>query len=227
MSIGAGIPAALEAMDRLEDEQDRHKVSACLRKLLDIMKRLDNWRLAYTTTLRTVYGFDMVEPPAAEDIWYPDITVANSLTHYWAFWVICAVYALRLGSELSCLGLSRDEYPRQQRIITTKVNLILKSVKYLTSDDLKLFGPTSLCLPAKVAYEYVQQTGDAESTALCNNAIRHIGNRGYFYLNAFIQADIVVLRPIPRMRPQSAKLDSEKNNLAGFPLANISDPVDV
>jgi hypothetical protein len=162
-----------------------------------------------------------------DGISYPDITVANNLTHYWAFWVICAVYASRIGSDLGWFGVSSDEYLRQQKRITAKTNLILKSVEYLTRDDMKLFGPTSLCLPAKVAYEHVQQSGDPESTALCNNAIRYIAKKGLSYLNAFIQADFMVLRPLLQMHPESAERNQEQNDPAILPHKTFSDPVDI
>ncbi|KAG3182394.1 hypothetical protein PC129_g25366 [Phytophthora cactorum] len=32
-------------------------------------------------------------------MWFPNITLANSLTHYWAFWILCVTYIIKLRAE--------------------------------------------------------------------------------------------------------------------------------
>ncbi|KAF5122570.1 hypothetical protein E5D57_013055 [Metarhizium anisopliae] len=67
---------------------------------------------------------------------------------------------------------------------------------------MKLFGATSLGLPGKVAYEYSQQAGDLNSVTFCNKVIKNISEKGYSYLNAFIQSDFKIL-PLSTPRHQN------------------------
>ncbi|KAK9444959.1 N-terminal fungal transcription regulatory domain-containing protein [Metarhizium brunneum] len=202
MSIGACIPSLLQAIDQLETTSKHDHFSACIDKLLDVIRRLDCWRYSYSANLSSTYGRDFVAPLASEDIWYPDITVANSLTHYWAFWIICAVYAIQLDSGGIRSGRLGEANVVQQEAIRSKSNLIMRSVEYLTQKKMKLFGATSLGLPGKVAYEYSQQAGDLNSVTFSNKVIKNISEKGYSYLNAFIQSDFKIL-PLSTPRHQN------------------------
>ncbi|KHN94419.1 C6 zinc finger domain protein [Metarhizium album ARSEF 1941] len=202
ISIGACIPSLLQAMDMDVD------APACLDKLLDTMRRLDGWRRSYSAKLGAAYGADVAASAAttADDIWYPDITVANSLTHYWAFWIICATYAVQLQPR-----------PASREAIRSKAVLIMKSVAYLTREDMKLFGATSLGLPLRVAYEYFeQQVGDTESAALSDRVMSNIHDKGYSYLRVFIESDAKILRPLSAARRERA---SQRGTVVGRPTA--------
>lgn len=205
MSIGAGIPSALEVIDRLKLLPNRWETFACIDVLLEKMKSLDDWLHSYSSTLCHKYGRDFIAE--TEDIWYPDITVANNLTHYWAFWIIYAVYTTSLEANLADLTHSSCESLTRQTAVKSKSYLIMKSVKYLTQEDMKLFGATSLSLPVKVAYEYLQQDGEPESGALCESVVRHIKDKSHFYLADFIQSDMKILAPFPsNTKPQQVQL---------------------
>lgn len=199
MSVGASIPAALEAIDRISATSTSCQVLVCMDMLLHIIRQLNSWCHSYSTTLCHQHAFDYVESVSSKDIWYPDITVANSLTHFWAFWLICAIYIRRLGFNLGWPRHFADELLGQEQVIRARSYSIMNSVPYLTQDHLKLYGATSLSLPVKVAYEYLQQAGDPNSIALCDSTIRHIDHRGHFYLNTFLKSDMTVLQLLPRI----------------------------
>lgn len=224
MSIGACIPSALEVIDRLKVFPNHLEASVCIKMLLDNMKRLDDWLHSSSSNLQHKYGCDFTAE--TEDIWYPDITVANNLTHYWAFWIIYAVHLTYLEANFAGLGHSKDEALRRETAVKSRSYLIMRSVKYLTQEHMKLFGATSLSLPVKVAYEYLQQCGEVSSRVLCESVVQHIKDKGYFYLTDFIQSDIKILTNYPQIQhPDSLTTEGQQSDLAHVRTEGFAHPI--
>ena len=120
-------------------------------------------------------------------VWFPDISTANYLTYYWAFWIICVTHIRQLRADYPCL---RDEdvrldgaAPESGEVSEQLVNLscrILQSMEFLTQDEMKLFGASSAVLPFQTAVSFLGDRGDVEARpAILETVLETIANRGY------------------------------------------------
>ena len=120
-------------------------------------------------------------------VWFPDISTANYLTYYWAFWIICVTHIRKLRADYPCL---RDEdvwldgaAPESGEVTEQLVDLscrILQSMEFLTQDEMKLFGASSAVLPFQTAVSFLGDRGDVEARpAILETVLETIANRGY------------------------------------------------
>lgn len=120
-------------------------------------------------------------------VWFPDITTANYLTYYWAFWIICVTHIRRLREEYPCLGLEdvwlNGDVPESQKVTEQLVDLsgrILQSMEFLTQDEMKLFGASSAVLPFQAAFSYLNSHGDgAARHGILEPVLEKIATRGF------------------------------------------------
>lgn len=120
-------------------------------------------------------------------VWFPDITTANYLTYYWAFWIICVTHIRQLREEFPCLGCEDvwldGDLPESQNISWHLVNLssrILQSMEFLTQDEMKLFGVSSAVLPFQTAVSYLEAHGDdAVRYGILEPVLKKIAARGF------------------------------------------------
>ena len=97
---------------------------------------------------RTAESYSDPFPP----LWFPNIWVANSLTHLWTFEVIIITEMKSLETLLGVKCLDRSP-PKDVIEIST---LICRSMEYLIQDSMRLYGPASTSLPlwtAKSAFK--------------------------------------------------------------------------
>ncbi|MBE3049917.1 hypothetical protein IMZ48_46950 [Candidatus Bathyarchaeota archaeon] len=120
-------------------------------------------------------------------VWFPDITTANYLTYYWAFWVICVTQIRQLREDFPCLGaedvLLNGDPPESQNIADQLVDLssrILQSMEFLTQDEMKLFGVSSAILPFQTAFSFFKEHGVGEAcSGILEPVLKMIVDRGY------------------------------------------------
>ncbi|KAK3336260.1 hypothetical protein B0T19DRAFT_409015 [Cercophora scortea] len=207
MSEGALIPGILERLDslaRLPRESALPVAAEVLRAFLDSIDRLDRWERSFQSSTLCPSFWPM--PAAAHNngrpsIWFPDVTTANALTHFWAFQVICLsgiskVTASYPELEFKCQSLNNPrestETSRTTRFRET-VRLSIKicqSIKYLLQDEMKLFGPTSVVLPLRIAYDTFEAGGSRteEELVWCKDILAGIVAKGYRFVPMFFEA---------------------------------------
>lgn len=195
MSIGARIASELEVTDRLMHSFETTQALPCLYAWMDIMLSLSNWRDSYTKSNSPLCWHDSQESFSTDNIVYYDITEANCLTHYWAFCIICAVQTQSLGKQLATSGVVQPEVTITESGIKSKAILIMRSVEYLTREEMKLYGKISLLLPLKVAYEYLEDCRESPLAALFESSAYNIHRTGHYHLKTFLFSDCRVLRP--------------------------------
>lgn len=198
MSIGARIASELEATDRVMHSFEKTRALTCLYSWIDIMLSLSNWRDSYATSNSQLCRYNSQESISTDNIVYHDITEANCLTHYWAFWIICAVQAQSLRSQLATSRFLPPEATITESGIKSKAILIMRSVEYLTREEMKLYGKISLLLPLKVAYEYLEDCQESRLAKLFESGAYNINRSGHYHLKTFLFSGCRVLHP---MRP--------------------------
>lgn len=195
MTIGACIATILETIDVLGASLEPSQALECLDSLNDIMKSLNNWRDARTTDIFQQQDPGLEKSLATDDILYSDITEANSLTQYWAFCIICAVQALSLQQQLGGARPLPVELAIPNTTLESNAIAVMRSVRYLTRVEVKLYGAISLMLPLKVSYEYLETQGGSSFATLRQRVTDNIRLTGHHYLNNFVSSDLKILWP--------------------------------
>ncbi|KAF5509987.1 hypothetical protein CGCS363_v002201 [Colletotrichum siamense] len=186
LSEAGAIPAILEMLDHCSDKNGLVARQAAT-QFLEAINRLDRWHKSVNMTVG-----DFTPLPetslAGTNFEFPNITVANSLSHYWAFWIICAIQIKRLAAQHpdiseDCL-LIDGERPENE-VVTRKVlrfsSSILASTGYLMREDMKLYGTASAFFPLHIARSALEMFGGSDGAIgeeLRKNA-EIIHQRGY------------------------------------------------
>lgn len=119
-------------------------------------------------------------------IWFADITMANYLTHSWAFWIICTTTIRQLRADYPCLkgkqihlnGHKPESEPITQQLIEISIR-ILQSMDFLMQDDMKLYGVASATLPFQAAYDFLEMIDKGPCARVCKQALYKITQKGY------------------------------------------------
>jgi hypothetical protein len=90
-------------------------------------------------------------------LWFPNVWIANAMTHLWTFEVIIItkMKVLETAFAESLKYSDRSNYIPQDDVIELST-LICRSMQYLIQDSMKLYGPASTSLPlwtAKSAFK--------------------------------------------------------------------------
>lgn len=168
-SQAAAIPSILQQIDMLpeifsfENELDLRE---SIRSLLEVLKRLSTWEissgLATTRTPSSIHDLTLgnfnMSHVSSNATCFPSISVANGLTHGWAFRIVCLL-------EIQNILLRCPNFPGIHDQLAVDLNdddiqaeadrlvlLICSSMSYLLQDQMKLFGPVSTLFPAQIAY---------------------------------------------------------------------------
>ncbi|KAJ5895653.1 hypothetical protein N7495_007344 [Penicillium taxi] len=94
---------------------------------------------------------------------FPTITMANCLSHIWAFRIICLAELEKFSRSFPYSIEKSTETSDIQTQIAQLSKLISLSMEYLLGDDMKLYGPASTLFPLSVAY---QALGSAQDRGL-------------------------------------------------------------
>lgn len=180
MSEAAVIPSILARVD----SDDRGDFTAqALKEFEAVLNRLDSWGAAFESRASSPpFWFESFAGDGRQHIWFHNITAANALTHLWAFRIICLRNIDRL--KASCFGTAPDApFDEIKRLAV----MICQSTEYLLQDKMKLFGPTSVVLPLRIALETFEAGGSQSKEELewCNATITEVFNRGYQFMALF------------------------------------------
>ncbi len=181
MSEAAEIPAILERMDA---EGAGIVAEEALHHFADVLGRLDSWADDFHSSALApspLFWFLPSNHGRRQHIWFQNITVASALTHFWAFRAICLTNIDQLGAFHESTAAHFDE-------AETLSVMICQSIEYLMQDRMKLFGPTSVSLPLRTAYEVFEAGGlqSAENLSWCKDIVADIRNRGYGFVSYFL-----------------------------------------
>ncbi|KAI3539241.1 hypothetical protein CABS03_12331 [Colletotrichum abscissum] len=187
LSEACAIPAIFEMLDHCNDDSESAARKAAI-QFVEAINRLDFWHKSANMAMGDLTRLQSVSPAGTASLEFPNITVANSLSHYWAFWIICATQIQRLAAHhpnisQDCL-LIGGEYPAS-RAVTQKVlqlaTYILESTGYLMQEDMKLYGTASAFFPLHIARGALEIFG-GDDEAICEQLARNaeiIRQQGY------------------------------------------------
>lgn len=194
------IPSILQDVEGLETGRlPPEYADGVLHTIVELFDNTQNW-------YRTNYGlahnlpFWTTDPDAANPpLWFPNVSVADSMTHYWVLWIVCItnmrklrfLFPELLGASIFIIG---TKPPEDQLVTDTCVQMalwIFQSVEFLTQEEMKLYGPTALALPLTVAYRLMKSglTSDGELMAWCESVVEGIGRKGYHHIVRMVYSD--------------------------------------
>ncbi|KAJ5697881.1 hypothetical protein N7488_011565 [Penicillium malachiteum] len=195
------LPSLLHKIDSIiENPQgnDSADINDLLTLFLDLFARLESWgNTVWTNDDRSSmpdHGSYTMKGSTNADtglpLWYPNITMANVLTHLWAFQITCATEIERLAPlALNCVfdtQILASEDPFISSLVENKGRMIdlgrkiYLSMDYLLQDEMELFGPASTFYPLGVAYKRFkasqpEMTGDI---ACIENIVERLAQKG-------------------------------------------------
>jgi hypothetical protein len=187
MSEAAVVPSILERMDTEGASAVAEEALGAFQAVLD---RLDAWADAFhssTSESSPLFWLRPADDAGRWHIWFQNITVASALTHLWAFKVICLrnidqlQAAVPRADSRQAAGTGSLEESKRLSV------MICQSIEYLMQDTMKLFGPVSVTLPLRTAYETLADLGDncAEELNWCKDIVKDIDSRGYVFISSF------------------------------------------
>ena len=181
ISEAAEIPAILERMDA---EGAGIVAEEALHHFADVLGRLDSWADDFHSSASASSPLFWLLPSndgRGQHIWFQNITAASALTHFWAFRAICLTNIDQLRAFHGSTAAHFDEAKNLSV-------MICQSIEYLMQDGMKLFGPTSVSLPLRTAYEIFEAGGlqSAEELSWCKDIVADIRNRGYGSVSYFL-----------------------------------------
>ncbi|KAL6892436.1 N-terminal fungal transcription regulatory domain-containing protein [Trichoderma longibrachiatum] len=199
MTEATAIPSILSDIDRLKyDLPDAKAPLAVLEDLINLLGALVNWNVSFQCLTNKPSFRILGKYPDKAHVWFPDITAANSMTHYWTFWIMCVVYIRRLREDYPELRdeelLIHGEIPESPVITEMAIQMstwIFQSIEYLVQDEMRLFGAISTTLPTRIAYQFLRYNHfyDHELLSWCERVIEGIRDRGYDYIAQYILDD--------------------------------------
>lgn len=139
--------------------------------LFEASKRLCAWENALgLNIIPSVTSFSDLQPTSIKipqtsptPIWFPNIPIANGMTHCWSVRVICLLEIDKILSRLpNCTvileGLSEEINPISIRAEGDRLAfLICSSMNYLFQNEMKLFGPALALFPTQIAYAWFER----------------------------------------------------------------------
>lgn len=170
------IPSLLHQNDILfrdQVEPDPFKLAEMFRSFIDVLERLamrqEVLSLASDLPPQWPNGRDpgndfSMFPNMDVSFLFPNITVANGLTHLWAFRIVCLSELEKLARYLPQSVRQSAQIPipdtmgleQIQAQIYCSSKSILVGMEYLLMDEMKLYGPASTFFPLWVVYRSVK-----------------------------------------------------------------------
>lgn len=117
-------------------------------QLKNIVKSLDDWYAQHSASL----GYQESNRGGNSYLWFPDITAANCMTHFWAFKILCITEMAELRRQNSEMPADDNSLPEVIRLS----NCIMRSTGYLTREEMKLFGIFSTYFPVHTVFQALQ-----------------------------------------------------------------------
>ncbi|KAK5655383.1 hypothetical protein OQA88_5653 [Cercophora sp. LCS_1] len=162
------IPRLLENLDKAAGSPREVAVLVAtdtLREIIAVFDSLDRWQQTFHSRWLKAPLFGSItlsEEVAGRDwpnFWFPGITDANVATHYWAFRVVCLATVRQISILHPEIPFDHEDLawrlPEGNSFLEMKQlsTWIVQSMDYLMQEEMKLFGPSSVLLPLRVAYD--------------------------------------------------------------------------
>ncbi|KAJ5689714.1 hypothetical protein N7462_004106 [Penicillium macrosclerotiorum] len=168
------LPFFLQQSDRLFELSSQtcfSDIQPALERIIEVLVCLSNWEKRSRQGPDTLFpwptsselGTVMSSGYSKAPIQFSHISVANVLTHLWAFRIVCLMEIDRIVSNFP--DMSQTLHETIDRVVVVEnvgneidglAKLICFSMDYLLRDEMKLFGPASALFPAEVAYKWFQ-----------------------------------------------------------------------
>lgn len=180
----AAIPSILQQIDILNRKSSSENGSALrglIRSLFETSRQLRVWGNSLClNTIPLFTSFSGLQPnfinipqKSSNPIWFPNISIANGITHCWSVQLFCLLEIDKILSTLpGCTGIP-VESSEEITTITIRAEgdrlafLICLSFRYLFQDAMKLFGPASALFPAQIAYAWFERHRDCNQSGIC------------------------------------------------------------
>ncbi|KAM3065067.1 hypothetical protein ACMFMG_006171 [Clarireedia jacksonii] len=159
-------------------------------KLVDVLNHLMQWRASHQSSTS---GYRLIAKDQSANrlgVWFPDITSANVISHYWTMWIMCIGHIRRLQVKFPELDITPFEVDGQrlyvhlqQERVARICDLLLQIVEFLMQDEFRLFGLASTTLCCRAAYEVLQDLGELGVSQLVRNrrTIEDFNRKTYCY----------------------------------------------
>jgi hypothetical protein len=187
MSEAAAIPSILEKLDG-DGSADGNKTA--LDEFNAVLCRLDSWVAAFQSSANPpLFWYKPSGEVGRQHIWFQSITAANAMTHLWAFRAICFRNIDRLTTSYPPMGSDNPREATHSEDTKRLSVMICQSIEYLMQDRMKLFGPTSVILPLRTAYETFEAGGleTKEELNWCKGIVANILSEGHNFLSLFFE----------------------------------------
>jgi hypothetical protein len=160
-SLAAAIPDILEKIDALDHESTSAATTEAKKRLAELTEMrasLEAWRFSFQAEPQ----MPLCWPRAAGDnnrqsngsLWFPNLSVANALTHLWSFQILCLSHIrdmLRRFPELGEVDSMLENPDRLRKACIELSVSIFQSMEYLMQDEFMLYGPFTAGFPVYTA----------------------------------------------------------------------------
>lgn len=178
------LPSILERIDILlcsDNESSHSKAEEIQMDLYSVLLDHDKWENTFASGYEgpiswpVLANFTELDSDSPTDvgvasvfptsIFFPNITVANTMIHYWSFTVVIlsslqTVYAFLQSSGLDCPSrTSQCSYEILQARKLDLASKICQSMEYLMQKEMKLYGPASTFQPLAIAKKVFRDAG--------------------------------------------------------------------
>jgi hypothetical protein len=159
-------------------------------RLVGVLDHLVQWRASHQSSTSGYRLITRNQGTHALGLWFPDITSANIISHYWTLWIMCIGHIRRLQAKFPGLDITQFEVDGQrldvhlgQERLARICDFLLQVVEFLMQDEFKLYGLASTPLCCRAAYEVLQDLGDLGAARLmCNRrTIEDFNRKTYCY----------------------------------------------
>lgn len=182
LGIAAAIPSLLEKMGRDSTDHD------ALHKALSVaLIDLKDWEDGFLRSETTIYwpvpwkeiALDRTSHSLPDVLFnFMDVSHANSLSHCWAFHIVCLLQLFDLENQQNIqtqCDHSRTPENHQPKEILHLCTLICQGLPYLLQDEMRLYGPLSAAFPLRMVFSSLKGLGLEDSTYMeWANAIKEV-----------------------------------------------------
>ncbi|KAH8659281.1 hypothetical protein BGZ60DRAFT_414955 [Tricladium varicosporioides] len=168
LNLGAAIPSLLERFDSLTSSVQEVDLLDCCRlwnAFGDTLHQFDIWEHLFrlNTPGPPYWRRDARNEPHLQEVpwqkllWFPDVFVANALTHLWGFRIICITHQQQL--EMRYPGVPSEGQSSVDCVpsVSELTSWICGSMEFLMQDEGRLYGAVSTVFPLRVAYRVFKE----------------------------------------------------------------------
>jgi len=195
LSKASKIPSLLERFDIIRgsvDQADFLAIENLRQGLRDTLEGLQEWESAQWSQAPSPLSWmkgtpKPSEPSGVKDLWFLNLTVANSLTYCWAFKIIAKSHLVMLGNAPAArneddiqLTLHPSFDSSTEPSVVTLAEMICDSMTYLLQPEMKLYGPTSTFFTLQTAIQVFKGNPDGYSAQIlrCQKIVAQLAALG-------------------------------------------------